>query len=117
MSGRGNNNKHGAASRRSNVQSNQPFVAESNSEPQPDRPKNGAGAKKFILLVDKMPYEIRVEPFVFNDEKRFYVNVNGSSDHVFTWDSEVVGFRAIDDEASDLSDVVELAISQKLQSQ
>jgi hypothetical protein len=105
---------HGKKSR-SNVQSNQPFVAESNSQPQPDRPKNEAGAKTFTLLVDKMPYEVRIEPFVFNGEKRFYVSVN-SMEHVFAWDSEVTGFRAIDDDASDLSDVIEEAINQKLQS-
>ncbi|AXY72480.1 hypothetical protein D3H65_00140 [Paraflavitalea soli] len=76
-----------------------------------------AATKTFTLLVDKAPYEVKIQPFDFNDEKRFYVSVNASTYHVFTWDAEVSGWRAIDDEGADLSDVVEAAISQKLQAQ
>jgi hypothetical protein len=117
MSGRGDNNKQGSAGRGINNQSNQAFVADNKSEPKSDHNKNVAGAKTLSLLVDEVPYEVRVEPFTFNDERRFYVSVNGGTSHVFTWDSEIKTLRAIDDDAVDLPDALEQAISQKLQSQ
>ncbi len=76
--------------------------------------KNTAGAKRMTLLVDKVPYEVRVTPFTFNEERRYYVSVNGSEEHVFTWDTEASSLRAIDDDAADLPDVVEEAISREL---
>jgi hypothetical protein len=74
------------------------------------------GERTFNLLVDAVPYLIKASPFSFNGETRFYINVNGGDDHVFTWDSELAGLRAIDDGASILPDTLEEAISQKLQS-
>jgi hypothetical protein len=117
MPGSRGSNKQGSASRGAQNQFNQAFAADNKSGPGPDMPKNGSGTKAFTLLVDKVPYEVKIQPFDFNEEKRFYVSVNSSTYHVFTWDPEVTGWRAIDDEASDLSDVVEAAISQKLQTQ
>ena len=72
--------------------------------------------KTFNLLVDKIPYTIKAAPFTFNGETRFYVSINGGDDHVFTWDSEISGLRAIDNNGAEIPDVVERAISQKLQS-
>ena len=68
------------------------------------------------LVIDKVPYEVKVEPFTFNEERLYYVNVNGGPQHVFTWDSEASLLRAIDDDAADLPDAVEEAISRQLQS-
>jgi len=68
----------------------------------------------FDLVVDKVPYLIRVTPFLFNDEKRFRISVNGDNGHVFAWDPEIVGLHALDDEASVLPDSLEKAISDKL---
>jgi hypothetical protein len=67
------------------------------------------------LLVDEVPYIVKAEPFTFNDELRFYVTINDGPPHVFTWDSEVGGLRAIDDGASTLPDALEEAISARLQ--
>jgi hypothetical protein len=76
--------------------------------------KEAAGGKRLTLLVDKVPYEVRVTPFTFNEERRYYVSVNGGEEHVFTWDTEASTLRAIDDEAADLPDSVEDAISREL---
>lgn len=75
-----------------------------------------ANEKTLNLVVDDVPYIVKVSPFSFNGETRFYVSVNDGADHVFTWDSEVSQLRAIDDASSELPDVLEEAISAKLQS-
>lgn len=75
---------------------------------------NGIAEESFDLVVDKVPYFIRVTPFLFNDEKRFRISVNGDNGHVFAWDPEIVGLHALDDDASDLPDSLEKAISDKL---
>jgi hypothetical protein len=69
----------------------------------------------FNLVLDKVPYIVKVTPFDFNGETRFYVSINGGEDHVFTWDSEVREIRAIDDEASVLPVGLEEEISRELQ--
>jgi hypothetical protein len=71
--------------------------------------------KNFDLLLDGVPYIIRSVPFLFNEEWRFRISVNGDEAHVFTWDSEAKMLRAIDDEASTLPVGLEEAISNKLQ--
>jgi len=71
--------------------------------------------KTFSLLVDKVPYDIKIVPFVFNNEKRFYVGINGSPEHIFTWDSEIKRLRPIDDGSSIIPDILEEVISQKIQ--
>lgn len=68
----------------------------------------------YNLVVDKVPYLIRVTPFLFNEEKRFRISVNGDNGHVFAWDPDIVGLHAIDDDASTLPDSLEKAISDKL---
>jgi hypothetical protein len=45
------------------------------------------------------------------------VIVNNDTEHIFTWDSQVNMLRAIDDDGAALSDRLEEAISEKLQSQ
>lgn len=72
--------------------------------------------RTFNLVVDDVPYLVKASPFSFNGETRFYVSVNESPEHVFTWDSELKRLRAIDDNAGVLPDSLETAISEKLQS-
>ncbi len=86
--------------------------------PQPSKSsgnENGANEKTFDLLVDKVPYHIKASPFLFNDEQRFYIQINDGKEHLFTWDSSVKRLRAIDDESGVIPDAVEQAISQKLE--
>jgi hypothetical protein len=68
------------------------------------------------LVVDSVPYLVKVSPFTFNDEVRYYISVNGGEQHVFTWDSEVSGLRAIDDSSSRIPSALEEEISLRLQS-
>ena len=73
--------------------------------------------KNFHLLVDGVPYVIRSIPVLFNDELRFRIIINEAAEHLFTWDPQIGMLRAIDDDASVLPDGLELALSEKLQSQ
>ena len=73
--------------------------------------------RNFDLLVDGVPYTIKSLPFLFNDELRFRIIINGTSEHVFTWDSEIAMIRAINDDSSVLPAGLEEALSEKLQSQ
>lgn len=68
----------------------------------------------FNMVVDKVPYLVKVTPFSFNDEARFYININGGESHVFTWDPEIHELRSIDDEASVLPVGLEEEISREL---
>jgi hypothetical protein len=76
----------------------------------------GGNEKSFNILVDSVPYMIKVVPFPFNGETRYRVSFNGSPEHVFTWDSSLGQLRAINDDSSTIPDNLEIAISEKLQS-
>lgn len=78
--------------------------------------KKSTGSTEFTydLVVDKVPYSIRVTPFTFNDEKRYRISVNGDDGHIFAWDPDIVGLHALDDDSSTLPDSLERAISDKL---
>ena len=83
-----------------------------------ENPASGEDNKSvtFSIVADGTAYLAKVSPFSFNDETRFYIRINGGVQHVFTWDQEIPGYRAIDDEASLLPDSLEQALSEKLQS-
>lgn len=72
--------------------------------------------RNFDLLVDGVPYTVKSIPFSFNEELRFRVILNGASEHVFTWDSQIGMLRAINDDSSVLPARLEEALSEKLQS-
>ena len=110
MSGRGDNNKQGTSGRGASLQSREAF-------PQNDKPKSKPANKKtYEIMVDQVPYEVIAEPFQFNGELRYYISVNGSDEHVFTWDSELKRLTAIDQEAATLPEALEQEISYRLQS-
>jgi hypothetical protein len=73
--------------------------------------------RNFGLLVEGVPYTVKSIPFLFNEELRFRIILNGASEHVFTWDSQIGMLRAIDDDSSVLPAGLEEALSEKLQSQ
>lgn len=70
----------------------------------------------FEILVDKVPYRVKVVPFEFNTETRFRVQYNGGDEHIFTWDSSIGRLAPIDDDAGTMPDDLEAAIAQRLQS-
>ncbi|HEY8387456.1 MAG TPA: hypothetical protein VIK74_02575 [Parasegetibacter sp.] len=71
-------------------------------------------AKYFELRVDGVPYEMRVTPFVFNNEIRFYVSYNGSEEFVFAWDPDLKRHTPIGDEAAQIPASLEEAIAGRL---
>lgn len=73
--------------------------------------------QNFDLLLDGVPYTVKSIPFLFNEELRFYIILNGASEHVFTRDSQIGMLRAINDDSSVLPAGLEEAISEKLQGQ
>ena len=73
--------------------------------------------RNFGLVVDGVPYTVKSIPFLFNEELRFRIILNGTSEHVFTWDSQIGMLRAINDDSSVLPAGLEEALSEKLQSQ
>ena len=69
----------------------------------------------FEILVNKIPYQVKVVPFEFNTETRFRVKYNGGDEHIFTWDSSLGRLAAIDEDAATIPDDLETAIDQRLQ--
>ena len=69
----------------------------------------------FELLVDGVPYEVRIIPFQYNDDIRFRVSYNGGPVFIFVYDQELKRLSAIGDGAGTIPDSLENAISQKLE--
>ena len=68
-------------------------------------------AQNLEILVDQIPYQVRITPETFNDEKRYHIVVNGDEGHLYAWDPETVSLRALDDDAATLPDGLEKEIS------
>jgi hypothetical protein len=74
----------------------------------------GQAEQTYDFLVDGVDYFVRVLPFTYNDETRYYISVNDGPRHVFVWDEQLVQIRSLDDSAAILPDTLETAISRKL---
>jgi hypothetical protein len=72
--------------------------------------------KNFQLVVDGVPYEVRATPFEYNGETRFKVAYNNEVEYIFTWDTGIGQFTAIDEDSHTMPDTLEQAIAAKLQS-
>ncbi len=70
--------------------------------------------KTLEMVVDGIPYQLRISPEQFNDERRYRVVVNGDEGHLFAWDADTASLRAIDDDAITLPDSLEKEISKLL---
>ena len=70
--------------------------------------------KKFDLIIDGVPYNIKATPFMFNDEIRFSISYNDSEEYIFARDGNVGQLTAIDSGAVDIPDNLEEAIAEKL---
>jgi len=71
--------------------------------------------ERFEFRLDGVPYLVTATPFEFNTETRYRVQYNGN-EHIFTWDSRIGRLAPIDDDASDIPEVVEEEIARRLQS-
>ena len=67
--------------------------------------------KTFELLVDKVPYRVNITPEKFNDDPRFFIEVNGDGGHMYAWYRDLLKLQALDDEAASLPAGLEEAIS------
>ena len=70
--------------------------------------------QRFELLLDGVPYAVTASPFEYNTETRYKVRYNGN-EHIFSWDSSIGRLAPIDDDASQIPDNLERAISERLQ--
>lgn len=66
------------------------------------------------LLINGIPYVVKITPFEFNDETRFTVSFNDSDDYVFTYDTNVSQYVSIGDDTETIPHDLEAAISEKL---
>lgn len=66
------------------------------------------------LLINGIPYVVKITPFKFNDETRFTVSFNDSNEYVFTYDTNVSQYVSIGDGTETIPDDLEVAISEKL---
>ena len=71
-------------------------------------------SQNFELLVDGVPYLIKATPYYFNGDTRYRVSYNGSEEYIFTRDNNVGQITALGNEALDIPDNLEEAISEKL---
>ncbi|MEZ2440262.1 hypothetical protein AB6805_00970 [Chitinophaga sp. RCC_12] len=66
------------------------------------------------LLLNQVPYLVKVVPFPFNAETRFRVSYNDSPEYIFAWDSAVRQFVSIGDDSSTIPNELEEAIAVQL---
>jgi hypothetical protein len=68
----------------------------------------------FNLLVDGVPYIVKAEPFLFNDEQRYNVSFNGGETYIFAWDEEILRYAPVGDVAAAVPGVLEEEIASRL---
>lgn len=79
------------------------------------RTKTSATKSFFIqMMADGVPYEVRGQIFEFNEEKRVSISINGGEQHIYAWDPDTVGLRALDDSSAILPAGLEKEISDHL---
>ena len=69
----------------------------------------------FEILLYGIPYLVKTELFLFNDEPRFKVTYNNGPEYIFARDAEMAQYRAIGDEAINIPGDLEQAIAVRLQ--
>ncbi len=68
----------------------------------------------FQLIVDGVPYDVKAEPFLFNEGVRYSVSYNGSPDFICAWDDSASQYIAIDHDSSKIPANVETEIAFQL---
>lgn len=66
------------------------------------------------ITLNGVTHQVKVSPFVFNDETRYYVSVDDGPTNLFLWDTDMNQIKSLDDSASALPEGLEKAISEKL---
>lgn len=70
--------------------------------------------QNFQLVVDGVPFDVKAEPFTFNEGVRYNVSYNGSPDFIFAWDESASQYVAIDHDSAVIPANVETEISLQL---
>ncbi len=70
--------------------------------------------QSFQFRLDGVPYDIKAEPFEFNEGVRYSVSYNGSTEFIFAWDDSAKQYLAIDTDSSEIPANVETEIARKL---
>jgi hypothetical protein len=70
--------------------------------------------KNFEIILEDKTYEVIATPFNFNDETRYKVTYNKSTEYIFTFDKALNQFVGMGDEAIRIPNKLEAAIAAKL---
>ena len=70
--------------------------------------------KTIELVVDNIPYKVKITPEKFNDDPRFFIEVNGDGGHMYAWQPDLLKLNALDDEGAILPGGLEEAISNRI---
>ncbi|TDH23039.1 hypothetical protein EXU57_18450 [Segetibacter sp. 3557_3] len=70
--------------------------------------------QSFQLMLDGVPYEVRVSPFQFNEATRYNISINGSDEYVFAYDDNVSQYVPLSDDSSTIPQNIETEIGLRL---
>ena len=76
--------------------------------------ENPENKTKFNVTVDGVGYRVSTEPFMFNNQVRYNVQVNEENPAVFAWDTKMLMFRSLSDSTSVFPDGLLQAINEEL---
>ena len=80
--------------------------------------ENETGGKtnehEYELSADGVNYLVKIAPFEFNGETRYYINVDEGPSHLFLWDEVIGKLKALDDKSAILPSSLIQVISEKL---
>lgn len=68
----------------------------------------------YELAAEGETYQVKIAPFEFNGEIRYYINVNEGPSHLYLWDEEIKQLKALDDKAAILPSSLIKEISDQL---
>ncbi len=66
------------------------------------------------FVLDGVPYEVKITPEKFNTDNRYRV-VYGDAEYLFAYDNEIGRYAALDSASTDLPDVLEEAIAERVE--
>ena len=67
------------------------------------------------LVLDGVPYTVKVTPFEFNTETRYNVSYNGN-EFVFAYDTNMGQYASIGEGSESIPDNLEILVAEKLES-
>jgi hypothetical protein len=65
-------------------------------------------------VIDGVPFNVKAEPYDYNNEKRFKVDYDGK-EFIFAYDSSMGRYAAIGDDAVNIPDNLESVLAERLE--